>query len=1360
MKPIMLFAILYILELIILPKRSDRYRNINAITAAFLIWLFGFLADIAYAIVKEPYTDQLWYIVFGIQAVILLLVKIHTILKDNRVRYGIPYWYSSGKKSDFIIKFYEFKEDTPIVYTKTITPYIGIVCLLCAVAFCTSFIMQGNIFTTSGNTLTTPISAWGFISLLIEFGAFCLGETKWKRLLERYKELLRYEKSKRRNIREIARLKYAEVRDPLYIFMKNFVYEPLHINRATMFRWKKEDCRTSITYFNFEDHTEKEYSIQEYNVALEEFLEKNDLPINSLYIAAYNLIDRNQNVLIKSPSYADFEPYLTAIIKMKIAKTEKIIIVVSSEEKKEATMEKVRTSFNSYFGFEPIPRICSIEEYADIEDNKEAKKQKPAIQVSDILIDSIKSEIESEIPEKTPDIIVASPDDITDPEYSKYVKEIVKNIGLIIYYDFSDCVQEEALFAKIVHAVLDYDDEVSTLYMSDGFFDLEQVIDNFFSKRNIYNIVIPRSPAKKSYITGWKAEGISEMQARTVPDASRNIGNHIPILFEAAAYTTNSLMVVEDEYDTYRENRTNFADEKSFNRYDFHVGWTDVIGGNSVICSVSDTYNNAAHTYLAMRGIGNENEYINIVSRPYLLRNYLMYHLRYFSKYPGVLASYSPGLIKTPRAIAYEAFTKSAIAGCSEEQIRKYIEQMSITPIDDVEEMLRIITEYASGDNCDVEPKITKDIFDRYHIDAETYKKVLEDVGISKKIQFVNNNSIFTRRKRNYNCLMRHQKIVINGIKYTVEKIDGDKIEIVDSNTREPVYITRIVRSCNIKVRSIEEYGKLVQNTSNSMLKFRRLDCDVNRYTHGKIIFKDSYHPFGNNVRFDYQSVDIPQEEAFSGINVFSIKFGSDLITKDNNKQIGHLFALLLNEMLPTFFPRHFERIIVGCKGWGIDGNIEKGDISINNILSQINIDDPELCADNEVCIYILEDSAVETGLVNVFWQDEEFRHMLKILEDYLYFQEMIHKDERAEIFKEEYKESLHILRKTLLQVINETSEYTVGNSYKAACINNIRVSRNKFNRLDILNHFNVCCDFCGKEITRTTLHDKNYYFYAYSGMISCMSCHKTAVCVENDNQSDVRVYEDRMNKWFKKKYDEIVTSDFYNYLEDIERLAEIASEGISMRDRTVRTDDYNPDGIYGLSYSKPEYINKIHSLPNNEYVAITGANSPINDVEDMVRSSYYLEETDDPFILIRDGLPYKIYMGILCHEMTHQWQNQALDINKMMRGTPNDVSDEFGKPVNMSVFRMEGHAEWEKIRYLKAHGPALYARKEALQLRVRKDAYGIGYRWMCKMMRLGGDDMSISVNRTLSFILKRNFYQITKNSFALMKLYFGNGES
>lgn len=1352
MKPIILLIILYIAEILLSPKRNERYRNTDALLAAAVVTLLETVCDILIAVLSAGGIGTQWfYLVVIIQAVAILGVKLYSKKKDSYTKYGIPPKYNEGWRAGLIHQFYDAERNTPVIYIKGATVGIGFVSYVCAVILAGVFVFQSYLY-TAGNTLELPFAAGGLVSLLVEFGIFCSGGSLWSKLYNQYKRKIGC-----RNRRSLASAKYAGSDNYEFPFRRNHVMEGDHITRSTKFHWKDKGEKTPITYYDFSEKSTNIYDTPEHNPKLEGFIKENALEPNELYVAAYNLIDRNENVLIKTPSYVDFEPYLTALIKMKVAKTQKIVLVVSNEEKKLTTIQKLKSAFAEYFGFENIPVISTIDEYDCIRrDQKKAREE--AITGSDHLAHLVamadeareKAEVSFAPPVKEADVIIAAPEDICDTQYVGAIRSVLRNIGLIVYYDFSDCVQEEALFSRIVHSVLDCDDNVSTLYMSDAFFDLDQVLDNFFSKRNLYKIVVPRKPSQTSYVTGWKAENMSEMQTRTVPDASRNIGNHVPILYDSY-HLENDFMVVEDEFDAYSENYSNLTHESIAKRLDCHVGWTDVIGGRNVFCTVSDTYNNVAHTYLAMRGIGSESEYINIVSRPYMLRKYLMYNLRYFAEHPGVLSSYSPGSIKTPKALAYEALVKTHIAGCTIEQLSKYIADTKLKAENTPEAMINALASLAYGEDM-AGVNVTSDIHDRYYVDEETYRRIIDRSGFVEKIEFVNNNKIIKRNKREYCYIIPQQKIVLDGIKYTVESIEGNRVQLTDSNVREPMFMTRSVRSCEVTVKECEAYGNLYQQRGESSLTFRRLIGDAKLDVFGNIVFKDSYHPLSDVNGFDYQELPERRTKEYKDINIFNVRLTSCMINSENRGELARMLALILNEMLPTFFPRHFRRILVGCNDWEATENIPKEDISAFNIVSRMSISDEEV-KQNEISLYIMEDSALETGLVNVFWQDEEFRYMLKILEDYLYFQEKVHREEREDMFGDANRDILHTLRKVLLHAINEKND-TV--SKDKIYFNSIRRSRTKFNFYDIINVCDITCDFCGKKISIVPGVTNQYQFYSYSGMISCMPCFNKAVCSQKHDQDDIDLFAEKINAWFAEKYNDSVTNKFYNHLEDVE----ILENRFEYPNGLIITDDYNPDCIAGLSYTANPYDKRFGTIANPEGIHIGPSEwqseGVLPEFEDYRRASYMVFDRNLSYILIRDGLEYKIYMGVLCHEMTHQWQHTNLDDALLRLGAPSGGVDEFGKRIDLSNFRVEGHATWEEIRYMKAHGAFAEGARVAAARKNSNDVYGVGYRWMCRMMRLGGDDPLIPVIRSFGFIMKRTWYQITNNSFGIMRLYFG----
>jgi len=1358
MNAIVFLLLVCIIQIFLAPAKPLRYRNVDSVIAAFWFLVAAFAFDIIAALLSMSSLYDLFGLFVLAEGIVLSLIKIITKRKDSLIKYGIPQKYTMGHRYSLINRFYSLEQRTPIVYTRSSTAQFFGVAACSTVLLAGIFTYQAFKYPSIRNTVFIPIAAAALLAFLVEFCIFCFGASEWDKLHKRYKMSL-----KCKNRRQLAKMRFSALSDFSYIFMKNFVWEKLHIMRATKFNWKKSAFENHISYYDFTKRSKSSYETKEYNPELEAFITSNNLEPNELYVTAYSLIDRNENVLLKTPSYAEFEPYLIALIKMKVAKTQKIVLVVSNDEKKAITASKINGAFKEYMGFDEIPLMQTIDECV-----KSRKLEKQRVEKADeerrnsshfsVLTAGGDVPVDTDAfrPVKAPDIVITAPEDICNPENAEFVREIIDALGLIIYYDFSDSVQEEALFAKIIHSVLDYNDKISTLYMTDSFFDLEQVIDNFFSKRNLYEIKVSRAPSAASYVMGWKAENINEMQSRTNPDASRDMGNHIPILYDAGACTENDFIVVEDEFDTYVENQLNFSDESITSRLDYHVGWTDVIGGNSAMCTVSDTYNNVAHTYLAMTGVGSSSEYINIISRPYLLRNYLMYHLRYFTLYPGVLSSYSPGLIKTQKALAYEAVVKLFVVGCTKEQLLRYVEITSVDCEPEPEEIVKALVACAGCENVEL-LEITTDSRERYHINEAIYKEIIDKTGLIEKIEFWTNRQVYIRNKREYSYLLPHQKIVLNGVKYTVEKIEGNRVELTDSNTREPMYITRPVRTCKMKVNDVEEYGSRIQNNNSSSISFSRLTADVEISTYGNIIFKDCYRPFCKDSHYDYQCVTEPQVKRYENINVFTIDIGSHRINSENSARLSKLLALLLNEMLPTFFPRQGNRIVVACKGWNISPDFGKETISTAHTVAQMDIDSPKESSEDRISLYILEDSPVETGLVNVFWQDEEVRYMLKVLEDYLYYLKYINRRERKELFDDSYVKDLTLLKRILLEVINETFKaYDQDFDETNAFENKIRVSRNKFNRLDVTKTFDIYCDYCGKKIQQKSSDGHDYHFYAYSGLVSCMDCYSTAVCGEKHDKQAIRGLAEAVNKWFEKKYKDSVVLDFYNYLEDAERVTEISTS--PNEDRYIVTDDSDTDEMV-LGVAATAFNGKtgdIGIFGNSEFIAVTGdCNQEIPGFVDSVRASYLIEDDAHPYILIRDGLPFISYMGTLSHEMTHQWQYQNLDMEKLAHNVPSGGVSEFGQSVDLTSYRSEGHAEWESVRYLRNHGGRKAARQKVRVLNVDRSEYGAGYRWMRNMMKFGHDDLRIPAARTFGFILKRNYYQLTKNSFALMRLYF-----
>ena len=1350
MKPIFAVIALYAAEILLSPKKEKRYENLEAV---FVSGIFSFLSALCVIIttVTNVYSQTVLWILTALQAVAIISCKLLVKSRNSKSRYPIPTEYSERYGRPFVYAFYTNNDAGPGLVVKGPLSFLSLSAFIAASALYIFFAVQGY-FPTAFSGIDSPEAGISLISFLIEVGIFLSGPSALSESISRY-----LSRSFCRNKRELAAAKHSYLDDYSRLFKDNFSSEYPHIIRATKQNYLPEKPVYSISFYDFKTKTNHSYKVTQTNIALENFIKENGLKVNELFCAAYTLLDENQNVLLKTPSYVDFEPYLAAIIKQRVAQTEKIVLIVNSVENQKRLSSEICNTFTEYFGFQAVPVFKTIGEwFSDVNSRKD--KQKETKSFFSFIDTENYGEEDAVLPVKEPDIIIASPDDICDPLYTELIRSMTSRLGLIVYYDFNDCVQEEPLYAKTIHSIIDSDDSVSTLYMTDGFFDFEQALDNFFSTRTIYQITVPREVPETSYDMIWKSENMQNIQAREITDASRNFGSHIALVYYALGFIRNDALVVADEHDAYAENLLNYEDEKISNRMDYHIGWKNVIGGNSVYCTVSDTYNNIAHTYLSMRGIGSKSEYINIISRPYLLRRYIAYNLKYFSNEPRVLTSFSSGIIKTPRAIATQAIAQSYILGCKKEKLIEYANALKLDKTLPPKEILCEIASIANDGAIDVAVFYNEQKDERYRIDESSYVTIMDKSEFITKMNFHVNGEVIRRPYRDYKYLIPQQKIVLNGIKYTVLSIDGNNVTLTDSNNRDPIYPTRTVRTCKAHVKSVENYEKTYFHGNNSYINFSHIICDAEVDVLGRISFTDSYSLSGDKAQYNFNEISRIRTQVYRNTNVFKVRIGNALINEFNREKLAHMMALLFNEMLPTFFPKHSDKIILSCTGWNIDPCLEGENITLKHIVAPMDIDDPEPAESNEICMYIMEDSSIETGIVNVFWQDEEFKHMIQILEDYLYHIEYVDRNEADVTFGKSHKETLHTLRKILLLTINEhfDADLSADSSLERISLNPLRVKRNKFYSLDLTNKYKMYCDFCGKEIPARTGKKVTYQFYHYSGIVSCTDCFSKAVCSRKNDVNSIRHYEALIDKWLTDNY-KITAREvpFYNYLEDAEFIAKLAD----FANKYIVTDDAFDHAVAGISCSGFPY-NQNYSGRNPEYIACTHMDGSYSHM-DIERTSYKVDDRGYRAIFIADGFPEDRYKCTLCHEMTHQWQHTHTSPYLMKRNAPSGYTDEFGNTISMDNFRYEGHAVWTAVEYAKKNVGRSYAKKMAKEFLNRNDVYGFGYKWILELMKYGNiDEYSPVEIHTKEFMRKLRKFQRKKNSFGVMELYYGNSDS
>ena len=1344
MEPIYMLAPLITLSFLLGEKSKKSYENIySALVSVIACGVCSVSCIVAELIgFYNPVFNMVIGVLPSLAAIICKLV-IRKISKSDG--YFIPYRYTNGKLVKLLEIFYErhytvFFLKNKYVFVRNMLLIAGVLGFLFGV---------WQTINTNQTPSSFPVALCSLIIAFFEIAFFLCGKTRLAKAEENYKII-----SKRDNARDYMKAGYEFPDDYEYLFRKVNATEKPHLLYSTIHNYaESQDGTESIKLYDFEEKRYTNFIDYEQNDILNEFLKSNGLKVNNLYVQVFTLLNKGNNVLMKASSYTDFDPYLAALIKIKSAETYKTIVVVDSNDSGNGFINRYRRIFKEYFGISAIPVIRKFKDAIAVDYDQEIPKTSKSGGIDTLFGDIFNEETENIISSdkvKT-DVIVVTPEDILDSENTDALRKFASDINFIIYYDFSECVHEETLMCKIVHSVLDSNDKISTLYMTDGFFDFKQAINNFFSVRPFYEVIVPRKYPQKSYCTVWKYEYAGEIQERAITNPSVDFGMHPVLAVYGMNHLNNNCMLIADENDIYAETFSEFGSLSStISKVDCFVGWKDLIDGNYVYCSVTDRYNNIPHTYLALRGLGIQSEYINIISKPYLLREYLAYFSKFFSMEPDALTSFSAAMINTSRALALECIVKCFLVGCTESQIKNYAVKLRLDHTKRLELLLKDILNETGLIDTEIELN-TEYHNGLYFVSKEIYDEIIDKTEFVKKVFFSVNNQQIVRYQKDFRYLVPRQKIVLDGKKYTVLKINGNHIELSDSQAREAVYSTRIIRSCHAYKAKKQSTVQYISHNNSSSMQMTNIICDLDVNIHGRISFKDSYSfdesKQTNNYMYTKASSVFVRKYKDANILRVKFKFPED-ITSENRNSMAHTMALLINEMLPTFFPRHSERIVLACSGWNGEIPLEAEKVNLDYIVSLFKSDDEEACCDDEFCIYMFEDSEIETGVVNVFWQDEEIRYMFKILEDYLYFLEVVDRDTKNRIFGENTERPLHELRKALLHLVDHPLENGM-----TEYANSIRRTRDTFNEKRLINTYAMVCDFCGKPI-KNNGSNNSYKFYHYAGKQSCPQCASTAVTTEDIGQ--VALCESIVKEWISDSYGAAITGPSFNSLED----AEFINKQANPDEYYATTDDRDYGTIAYTSLCSTQA--DVSLFPDEELMlrVVSGTSgeralSKSSDCEDSVRSGYFTDNAN--VILIENGLPRFRHESVQAHELTHQWQYEKLSTELVYaEPCPLTIRNDFGQNEDLTQFKLEGQSSWVEWCYLRKHGHFKEAAKLKRSLMNSNNVYGVGFRWFRNLIRIGGTDKYSRIRRSFSFKLKRLKYQILKNPYGLMMLYFG----
>lgn len=432
------------------------------------------------------------------------------------------------------------------------------------------------------------------------------------------------------------------------------------------------------------------------------------------------------------------------------------------------------------------------------------------------------------------------------------------------------------------------------------------------------------------------------------------------------------------------------------------------------ILFVEDKLYNAPVLLKKFASLGSEETFVNIISENYLLRDYFIDNIDYFTTSPHY--GYTPKIeSNTYKVAAYlkELLTNNQIR-VSEDDIK--IELMSIeSNIRNIEEELvkLFLTVYGidilKRDYLSVETQRVYNV-EKNNFEEMKFYRLSSDISQNTYFKWFENFEIIDSGRRIYGVVpyehvyqnyLKDQVHCFNGKSYSVENIDliNKKINIVPSK-REKRVIYRHKDEIKIEKIHSKTNNFVTSENQNYILEKKTQLSSYEIETVGYYEFLGGISL--KNQDYKYNSLEALGEKFirdYSNGQILSISLKTKSFKILNVDRVATTLSVLFNEIFRTVFPENYRyvKIFTVVPEMFFDtesylDNSEEGFVTpdyLAHILpAKVSISKTEYKnifsnnSENEINLYFTEDSHKDIGLIRAI--SDNFEEILELIQDYL----------------------------------------------------------------------------------------------------------------------------------------------------------------------------------------------------------------------------------------------------------------------------------------------------------------------------------------------------------------------------------------
>ena len=600
-------------------------------------------------------------------------------------------------------------------------------------------------------------------------------------------------------------------------------------------------------------------------------------------------------------------------------------------------------------------------------------------------------------------------------------RAVFQNIDVVFCINVDKIISESALNLNLLASVLSYDryDSVQYIVFGDRVNGLKQTVSQVFMKNDFAYQVVNSSIEESLSANFWATEK-GWFQSAILPGfAARYLGQLVPLAIPGFKYKIKhvdviskgqsfvdqllSLQMAQPQLKKYLakdivnlDESITFSESENFIKLD-----------ENALVIVGDSNNNAPLVLLNWSKYAKKNMFLNIVSAPYLLRDYLVTNMDFFVRNVEAVGNILPVPKTNIKLSVYRLINQLCYGNVAEETLLREIKNLeSSVKIDAFEgnqvrfvtEALEDLTERAFGSTIFFASYLkTENINENQAMGSKRYYKLLESVKyelperLFKNIIFIDSEQHAKVLKKIpvydlYQNYLEGQYVSFNGKCYLIDKIDYDNgiVELLYSNNSNGIRYRQ-----NRNIRNIVHIGinrELPElKVRDSVMKKNILCTDLEVNTEGYYEFIDniSLEPGG----FAYKKVDSSKKgllRNYKSTNILAINITSSEIafmSEQDKFKLSFTLSVLLNEIFETLFSDIRQYILARNV---VNDNSYMADFADNELVKLYKpIVDSNV--ENGINLYITEDTELERGITDSIVNNFD-NTIMKVLFDYLYW--------------------------------------------------------------------------------------------------------------------------------------------------------------------------------------------------------------------------------------------------------------------------------------------------------------------------------------------------------------------------------------